>query len=81
MDIMEKIPALTGGRVRVGPGTLYNLLEQFAEAGLIRQTRAGGRRRSYILTPAGRDALQEEYGRLCRQAEDYRRFVQKEDAP
>ena len=81
MDIMEEIPALTGGRVRVGPGTLYNLLEQFAEAGLIRQTRAEGRRRSYILTPAGRDALQEEYDRLCRQAEDYRRFVQKEDAP
>ncbi len=81
MDIMEEIPALTGGRVRVGPGTLYNLLEQFAEAGLIRQTRAEGRRRSYILTPAGREALQEEYDRLCRQAEDYRRFAQKEDAP
>ncbi len=47
MDIMEEIPGLTGGRVRVGPGTLYNLLEQFAEAGLIRQTRAEGRRRLY----------------------------------
>ena len=29
MDVMDQIPAMTGGRVRVGPGTLYNLLEQF----------------------------------------------------
>ncbi len=81
MDIMEEIPARTGGRVQVGPGTLYNLLEQFVGAGLIRQTRAEGRRRSYILTQAGQAALKEEYDRLCRQAEDYRRFAPKEDAP
>ena len=32
MDMMDRIPAMTGGRVRVGSGTLYNLLEQFLEA-------------------------------------------------
>ncbi|MEI3524049.1 MAG: hypothetical protein V8Q36_08015 [Anaerotignum sp.] len=29
MDIMEKVAAMTEGRVTIGPGTLYNLLEQF----------------------------------------------------
>ena len=63
MDIMDQIPRMTGGRVKVGSGTLYNLLEQFLAEGMIRQTRAEGRRRSYILTPLGRQALEEEYAR------------------
>ena len=29
MDIMDKVPAMTSGRVNVGSGTLYNLLELF----------------------------------------------------
>ena len=79
MDIMTKVDQLTGGRVRVGPGTLYNLLEQFADAGFIRQTKVEGRRRSYILTDKGRTTLRDEYERLRRQAEDYRRFYGEED--
>lgn len=75
MDIMDKVPAMTGGRVRVGSGTLYNLLEQFLEAGMIAETRAQGRRRSYILTTRGRAALAEEYDRLRAQAADYQRFL------
>ena len=31
MDILYKVPAMTKGRVNVGSGTLYNLLEQFLE--------------------------------------------------
>ena len=79
MDIMTKVDQLTLGRVRVGPGTLYNLLEQFADAGFIRQTKVEGRRRSYILTDKGRTTLRDEYDRLRRQAEDYRRFYGEED--
>lgn len=65
MDVMERVKALTGGTVTVGPGTLYNLLEQFLEVGYIRETGASGRRRSYILTPVGRRALEEERARLA----------------
>ena len=36
MDILDRVPNMTGGRVSVGSGTLYNLLEQFAQAGMIR---------------------------------------------
>ena len=78
MDIMERIPALTQGRVRVGSGTLYNLLEQFEQAGMIRQTRAEGRRRSYLLTDTGRQMLASEYRRLCAQTADYRLVMGEE---
>lgn len=74
MDIMDKVPQMTWGRVKVGSGTLYNLLEQFEEAGMIRLTRAEGRRRSYILTDRGAEALASEYERMKKQMEDYRRF-------
>lgn len=74
MDIMERVASMTKGRVLVGPGTLYNLLEQFAEADMIRETRAEGRRRSYILTAKGKEALEAEYARLRTMAGDYERI-------
>ena len=78
MDILDQIPAMTGNRVSVGSGTLYNLLEQFLEAGMIRETRVEGRRRSYILTPYGQETLEREYRRITAQAEDYRRIFREE---
>ena len=79
MDILDKVPQMTEGRVNVGSGTLYNLLEQFAEAGFIRQTRVEGRRRSYILTDKGRKALRDEYQRIRAQARDYARLMGEEE--
>ena len=60
-DVMARIANLTQGRVTVGPGTLYNLLESFQAAGWIMETKTEGRRRSYLITPAGEQALAEEY--------------------
>ncbi len=74
MDIMQRIEAMTDSRVRVGPGTLYNLLEQFQSAGFIIQTRVEGRRRSYVLTESGQALLRNEYLRIQAQAEDFRRY-------
>ena len=79
MDILDRVPAMTGGRVSVGSGTLYNLLEQFVEAEMIRLTRVEGRRRSYILTEKGREMLDTEYRRLCAQAADYRELFGEEE--
>lgn len=81
MDILDKVPAMTGGLVQVGSGTLYNLLEQFLEARLIRQTEVSGRRRSYILTALGQEMLQREYQRIRRQVEDYQSLFGKEENP
>ncbi len=80
MDILDKVPAMTGGRVSIGSGTLYTLLEQFLQAGMIRQTKAEGRRRSYILTEEGMKMLQKEYDRINAQIEDYRRIFEEEES-
>jgi DNA-binding PadR family transcriptional regulator len=80
MDILDQVPAMTGNRVSVGSGTLYNLLEQFLEEGFIRETKVEGRRRSYILTDKGRETLDKEYRRIQAQADDYRRYLGKEEA-
>ena len=79
-DIMASVSAMTGGRVSVGPGTLYNLLESFLTADMIRETKVEGRRRSYILTDKGMEILDKEYARIQAQAEDYRRIIRKGDA-
>lgn len=52
-DVMARISNLTQGRVTVGPGTLYNLLDSFQAAGWIMETKTEGRRRSYLITPPG----------------------------
>ena len=70
-DIMAQVSELTQGRVSVGPGTLYNLLESFVQAGYIAETKVEGRRRSYLITQAGQTALEEEYRRLKTLAADY----------
>ena len=72
MDILDKVPSMTNGQVNVGSGTLYTLLEQFLEEGMIRETKMEGRRRSYILTEKGQEMLKKEYDRICAQAADYR---------
>lgn len=75
MDIMERVRTMTAGRVAVGPGTLYNLLESFTGAGMIRETRVEGRRRSYLITNSGRRALEAEYARLNTLAADFRKYA------
>ena len=73
-DVMSAVENLTGGRVSVGPGTLYHLLDQFLSAEMIQETRSSSRQRWYVLTPKGRDVLEQEYQRLCIQVQDYRRL-------
>lgn len=79
MDILDRVPAMTNKRVTIGSGTLYTLLEQFLEAGMIRETRVEGRRRSYILTEKGKEMLDREYQRICAQALDYRAAFGEEE--
>ncbi len=80
LDILDRVPQMTGGRVSVGSGTLYNLLEQFLAEGFIRETKVEGRRRSYILTEKGMELLEKEYKRILAQARDFEVVFGKEDA-
>ena len=59
--IMQEVLALTGGAVRLGPGTLYGTIGRLLAAGLIAEVTErpdpaldDERRRYYRLTPAGR---------------------------
>ncbi len=70
VDIMDKVKALSGGRVQVGPGTLYAMLSRFEEKRIILRTGEHGRRKSYIIADAGRKLLQKEFQRLKRMTED-----------
>lgn len=79
MDILDKVPTMTEGRVCVGSGTLYHLLEQFVQSSMIRETKVEGRRRSYILTEYGKETLEREYQRIRAQAEDYRKYFGEGD--
>ena len=63
-EISEFVEQKTGGRVRLGPGTLYTLLAKFQEEGLIAETSVDGRKRTYQITDKGRTAFREELARL-----------------
>ncbi len=77
VDILEMVRTLTNGRVNIGSGTLYDLLDQFEKESIIQETRAEGRRRSYIITEKGRQMLNKEYNRLLAQIADYDRILRK----
>ena len=77
VDIMEKVREISGDRVKVGPGTLYAMLSKFEKNQIIRLTGEENRRKSYIITDAGRKMLLEEYERLKIMAEDGRIFIEK----
>jgi len=74
MDILAMIRTLTDGRVNIGSGTLYDLLDQFVKEGMIQETKAKSRRRSYIITEKGQQMLDREYNRLLKQVADYERI-------
>lgn len=54
----------TRGRVKLGPGTLYTLLNKFQDETLIEEIEVEGRKRTYRLTAKGREAYAEELERL-----------------
>lgn len=80
IDIFDKIACITEGKVTVGSGTMYTLLEQFLDADMIREVRVEGRRRSYILTNKGKEMLEAETRRLRMQVANFDAFFGKEDA-
>ena len=66
---------LTDGRVVLGPGTLYGLLGRMSDDGLIVVREQVGTRKVYAITEQGKQALQEEYERLCRMTQDIQPFL------
>jgi DNA-binding PadR family transcriptional regulator len=71
--IMQEVSAKTGGKVVLGPGTLYGTINRMLEAGLIKESGERSdpemndeRRRYYRITGKGRRAAVAEAERLQR---------------
>lgn len=71
--VMQDVEALTGGAVRLGPGTLYRTIGRLVADGMIEET--GGsdpdaphdaRRRRYQLTPLGLAVAEREAEAMAR---------------
>jgi DNA-binding PadR family transcriptional regulator len=73
--IAQATEARTGGRVRLGPGTLYGCLRRLRAAGWIEESDGpddaahAEQRRTYRLTAQGRTVLQAEAQRLAAEVE------------
>ena len=70
--VMRQVAEQTGGRIRLGPGTLYSSIRVLLENGLIEESApredadsADERRRYYRLTTAGRKLARSEAERLA----------------
>ncbi len=65
--ILQEVSEMTGGRVNLGPGTLYGAINSLLEKGwivLFRADPASRRKKEYVITPLGREAFQREMARL-----------------
>lgn len=80
IEIMQRVAALSHGRLSIGPGTLYTMLAKFEENNLIvpvKDAAVSGKRKSYVITARGAWFLKQEYERLKRQAEDGRIIMEE----
>jgi DNA-binding PadR family transcriptional regulator len=62
--VMQKVEALSGGDVNIGPGTLYGAFTNLLKEDLITMVKEEERRKSYALTEKGRQLLAEQVRRL-----------------
>lgn len=74
-DAAAFIERLTGGRIKMGPATLYTVLARFEKEKYIREVETEGRKRTYEITEKGLDAYRTELERLRRCAADAERAV------
>jgi DNA-binding PadR family transcriptional regulator len=70
--IMRQVEEQSGGRIRLGPGTLYSSIQALVEEGLIEEVDLSGkseafdeRRRYYRLTSTGRKLARAEAEKLA----------------
>ncbi len=73
---MQKVEQITDGRVKVGPGTLYNLLSRFENEEIVEQVNSTSNKKSYILTPKGQEFLNNELYRLKQLVLDGERILE-----
>lgn len=73
--IMQRIEEMTGGRVVVGPGTLYALVSRFENEEMIVRMPSDEGKKVYQITEKGKQILREEWERLGSMVADGERLV------
>ena len=61
--VMQKVESISGGTVKIGPGTLYGAFTTLESEGLIVKVDEANRRKVYALTDKGRQVLKEHIRR------------------
>ena len=64
--IVQKVERLTGGAIRLAPGTMYGSLSKMEKDGLIRFLREEEKRKLYVITALGKEVLEIEKKRIER---------------
>lgn len=64
--IVQKVEALTGGAIRLAPGTMYGSLSKMETDGLIQFIREEDKRKIYQITDLGTEVLRIELKRIER---------------
>lgn len=65
--VVQQVEQMTGGRLILGPGTLYGALNQLTEKGWIElysQQTTSRKKKEYVITPQGREVFAKELERL-----------------
>ena len=65
-SIVRKTEQLTGGEIKISPGTLYGSLSKMEKDGLIEFLREEDKRKIYAITELGRQVLELEMARIER---------------
>ena len=64
--VVQQVEKLTGGAVRLAPGTMYGSLSKMEKDGLIAFDREEEKRKIYQITDLGREVLEMECRRIRR---------------
>ncbi len=64
--IVQKVEQITGGAIRLAPGTMYGSLSKMEKDGVIRFVREEDKRKIYRITELGEVVLQVELKRIER---------------
>jgi DNA-binding PadR family transcriptional regulator len=63
-SVMQKVREISQGLVNIGPGTLYGAFSKLLKEGLILKVKEDNRRKTYTLTPKGKEVLRHQIRRL-----------------
>ena len=75
--IIQFVEEVTNGRVLLGAGTLYGALSSLEQKGWIKlqSTESTSRKKVYLITPSGKEAVQTEIPFLCQRTKPFIRLL------